>query len=225
MASDQHKPSFAPRATRQQMPSDRDANDNGSIAEYQGNRLRYALILMGLIGLAGIGSLLIWDANDSVNIQITSTTPDLSAKGNSFRLEGATYKGNTADGDEYVLFADVATEDANQQGVIEMVSPRAKLEQPDQQSITIRSNEGVYKEKLEELTLTGRVVVVQPETGYTLFTEEARAFLDEGIVESTDDVHGYGPDSVIKAKGMILSKPENNVIFTGKSQMIIEETE
>ncbi len=64
---------------------------------------------------------------------------------------------------------------------------------------------------------------MQPDTGYTLYTDVARALLDEGIVESTNDVHGYGPDSMITAKGMIISKPDNNVIFTGKSALVIEE--
>jgi hypothetical protein len=44
-------------------------------------------------------------------------------------------------------------------------------------------------------------------------------------VESTDDVHGYGPDSMITAKGMVISKPDNNVIFTGKSALVIEESQ
>ena len=124
-----------------------------------------------------------------------------------------------------MLFADVATEDADQQGLIEMLAPRAKLDQPDQQSLTIRSNEGVYYADDEELQLTGRVVIVQPDTGYTLYTEAARAWLDAGIVESTDDVHGYGPDSMITSKGMVISRPDNNVIFTGKSALVIEETQ
>jgi LPS export ABC transporter protein LptC len=183
------------------------------------------LILTGFIGLAGVSSLLIWEQSDTVNIQVTVTNHALPANSQSFRLEGATYKGNTADGDAYVLFADVATEDADQQGVIEMLAPRAKLDQPDQQSLTIRSNEGVYYADDEELQLTGRVVIVQPDTGYTLYTDAARAWLDAGIVESTDDVHGYGPDSMITAKGMVISRPDNNVIFTGKSALVIEESQ
>lgn len=224
MTSDQQKPSFAPRVAREQRPAS-DSDTAYQVATWSGQRWRYALILTGLIGLAGVGSLLIWEQNDTVNIQVTATNPALPANSQSFRLEGATYKGNTADGDAYVLFADVATEDADRQGVIEMVAPRAKLDQPDQQSLTIRSNEGVYYANDEELQLTGRVVIVQPDTGYTLYTDAARALLNEGIVKSTDDVHGYGPDSMITAKGMIISKPDNNVIFTGKSALVIEETQ
>ena len=195
------------------------------MATWSGQRWRYVLILTGFIGLAGVSSMLIWEQSDTVNIQVTATNPALPTNSQSFRLEGATYKGNTADGDAYVLFADVATEDAYQQGVIEMLAPRAKLDQPDQQSLTIRSNEGVYYADDEELQLTGRVVIVQPDTGYTLYTDAARAWLDAGIVESTDDVHGYGPDSMITAKGMVISRPDNNVIFTGKSALVIEESQ
>jgi LPS export ABC transporter protein LptC len=224
MTSDQQKPSFAPRVA----PEQRSASESDTaqqVAIWSGQRWRYILILTGFIGLAGVSSLLIWEQSDTVNIQVTATNPALPANSQSFRLEGATYKGNTVDGDAYVLFADVATEDAEQQGVIEMLAPRAKLDQPDQQSLTIRSNEGVYYADDEELQLTGRVVIVQPDTGYTLYTDAARAWLDDGIVESTDDVHGYGPDSMVTAKGMIISRPDNNVIFTGKSALVIEETQ
>ncbi|MGB1919456.1 MAG: LPS export ABC transporter periplasmic protein LptC [Candidatus Puniceispirillales bacterium] len=216
MPSDPYKPSFAPRTA----PHD---DHNQQLPSWNDQRWRYVLILTGLIGLAGIGSLLIWEGNDTMNIQVSSPHSDLTAKSKSFRLEGATYKGNTADGDEYVLFADAATEDADRQGIIEMVAPRAQLDQPDQQSVTIRSNDGIYYANDKELSLTGRVVIVQPDTGYTLYTDAAHALLDEGIVESTNDVHGYGPDSMITAKGMIISKPDNNVIFTGKSALVIEE--
>ena len=215
MASDQNKPSFAPRAA--------DNNGDQKSAAYGGHRLRYLLILAGIISLAGVGSLLIWEQNDAVNIQVTAIDADLPSDNKSFRLEGATYKGNTAEGEEYVLFADVATEDAEQKGVITLIAPRAKLDQPDQQSITVRSNEGIYIENAEELTLIGRVVIVQPETGYTLYTDAARAYLDDGILESTDDVQGYGPDSIITAKGMIINRNTSNVVFTGKSQLIIEK--
>jgi LPS export ABC transporter protein LptC len=224
MTSDQQKPSFAPRVA----PEQRSASESDTahqVAIWSGQRWRYILILTGFIGLAGVSSLLIWEQSDTVNIQVTATNPALPANSQSFRLEGATYKGNTDDGDAYVLFADVATEDAEQQGVIEMLAPRAKLDQPDQQSLTIRSNEGVYYADDEELQLTGRVVIVQPDTGYTLYTDAARAWLDDGIVESTDDVHGYGPDSMITAKGMVISRPDNNVIFTGKSALVIEESQ
>ena len=224
MTSDQQKPSFAPRVA----PEQRSASESDiaqQVAIWSGQRWRYILILTGFIGLAGVSSLLIWEQSDTVNIQVTATNPALPANSQSFRLEGATYKGNTDDGDAYVLSADVATEDAEQQGVIEMLAPRAKLDQPDQQSLTIRSNEGVYYADDEELQLTGRVVIVQPDTGYTLYTDAARAWLDDGIVESTDDVHGYGPDSMVNAKGMIISRPDNNVIFTGKSALVIEETQ
>ena len=224
MTSDQQKPSFAPRMAPEQRPGS-ESDTAYQVATWSGQRWRYILILTGFIGLAGVSSLLIWEQSDTVNIQVTVTNHALPANSQSFRLEGATYKGNTADGDTYVLFADVATEDADQQGVIEMLAPRAKLDQPDQQSLTIRSNEGVYYVDDEELQLTGRVVIVQPDTGYTLYTEAARAWLDAGIVESTDDVHGYGPDSMITSKGMVISRPDNNVIFTGKSALVIEETQ
>ena len=224
MTSDQQKPSFAPRMAPEQRPGS-ESDTAYQVATWSGQRWRYILILTGFIGLAGVSSLLIWEQSDTVNIQVTVTNPELPTNSQSFRLEGATYKGNTADGDAYVLFADVATEDADQQGLIEMLAPRAKLDQPDQQSLTIRSNEGVYYADDEELQLTGRVVIVQPDTGYTLYTEAARAWLDAGIVESTDDVHGYGPDSMITSKGMVISKPDNNVIFTGKSALVIEETQ
>ena len=224
MTSDQQKPSFAPRMAPEQRPGS-ESDTAYQVATWSGQRWRYILILTGFIGLAGVSSLLIWEQSDTVNIQVTATNPELPTNSQSFRLEGATYKGNTADGDAYVLFADVATEDADQQGLIEMLAPRAKLDQPDQQSLTIRSNEGVYYADDEELQLTGRVVIVQPDTGYTLYTEAARAWLDAGIVESTDDVHGYGPDSMITSKGMVISRPDNNVIFTGKSALVIEETQ
>jgi LPS export ABC transporter protein LptC len=224
MTSDQQKPSFAPRMAPEQRPGS-ESDTAYQVATWSGQRWRYILILTGFIGLAGVSSLLIWEQSDTVNIQVTVTNHALPANSQSFRLEGATYKGNTADGNAYVLFADVATEDANQQGVIEMLAPRAKLDQPDQKSLTIRSNEGVYYADDEELQLTGRVVIVQPDTGYTLYTDAARAWLDAGIVESTDDVHGYGPDSMITAKGMVISRPDNNVIFTGKSALVIEESQ
>jgi len=210
---DNKTPSFAPRS----IAADR------HIARSSGRGLRYALLGAGMLALVGVITLLIQNQEDAISFKITPQEPSTVSKDKTLTLEGVIYKGQTSEGKDFVLFADRTAESPDEDGKITMIAPRAKIDQPNDQSFTIRSNEGVYYQQVEHIHLSGRVVIVQPETGYTLYTEAASAKLKEDLIESQSTVRGFGPSSTITADGMRITNNGRDVVFIGKSALELED--
>lgn len=185
--------------------------------------MRYAFLAAGMLALAGVISLLIQHQEESISFKVTPQEASTAASEKTLTLEGVVYKGQTNEGEDFVLFADKTSENPDEDGKITMIAPRAKIDQSDNQSLTIRSNEGIYYQLAEHINLSGRVVIVQPETGYTLYTESASARLDDDIIESLTTVRGFGPNSSITADGMRITNSGRDVVFIGNSELVIED--
>ncbi len=213
MTEDTKTPSFAPR----------DIRADNQMARSPGRGLRYALLAAGMLALGGVITLLIQNQEESISFKITPQEPSAITADKTLTLEGVVYKGQTSEGEDFVLFADRTAESPDEDGKITMIAPRAKIDQPNDQSLTIRSNEGIYYQLVEQINLSGRVVIVQPETGYTLYTEAASAKLEEDLIESQTTVRGFGPSSSITADGMLITNSGRDVIFIGNSALVLED--
>ncbi len=213
MIDETKTPSFAPR----NIQADR------QLSKSSGRGLRYALLASGMLALVGVITLLIQTKEDAISFKVTPQEAATDTTEKTLTLEGVVYKGQTSEGEDFVLFADRTAESPDEDGKITMIAPRAKIDQPNDQSLTIRSNEGVYFQQVEHIHLSGRVVIVQPETGYTLYTEAVSARLEEDIIESLTTVRGFGPSSSITADGMIITNRGRDVVFVGNSALVLED--
>ena len=206
-------PSFSPRKI---------STDN-QMSTSSSRWMRYAFLAAGMLALAGVISLLIQHQEKSISFKVTPQEASTVTGEKPLTLEGVVYKGQTNKGEDFVLFADKTSENPDEDGKITMIAPRAKIDQSNNQSLTIRSNEGIYHQLAEHINLSGRVVIVQPETGYTLYTESASARLEEDIIESLTTVRGFGPNSSITADGMRITNNGRDVVFIGNSELVLED--
>ena len=207
--------SFAPRPqaisddTRDLLQSDR-----------QRNYLRY-LILIGLLVLAGVGlSFISLTEEEEIKIQVESTIKEESG---ALVLEGVTYKGLTSEGNDFIVLAETAAEDPEQPDQIALTSPRARVDTDSGNPMTIRSNNGLFFRNDDRVDLDGRVVIVRPDLGYTLLTEQAVAFLDSGMMTSDVLVRGFSPQGQVTADGIVIKDHGRDVIFTGKSILTLKQ--
>ena len=207
--------SFTPRPqaisddTRDLLQSDR-----------QRNYLRY-LILIGLLVLAGVGlSFISLTEEEEIKIQVESTIKEESG---ALVLEGVTYKGLTSEGNDFIVLAETAAEDPEQPDQIVLTSPRARVDTESGNPMTIRSNNGLFFRNDDRVDLDGRVVIVRPDLGYTLLTEQAVAFLDSGMMTSDVLVRGFSPQGQVTADGMVIKDHGRDVLFTGKSILTLKQ--
>ena len=188
---------------------------------------RHRVIRAGLIIGVGVivitvGGLLGLSNKADIKVQIKSdvATPPESR---NVELKGASYKGLTSGGNDFIILADTATEDPDKPSQIDMASPRARVDTASGNPITIRSNEGEFFRDENRVSLSGRVVIVRPDLGYTLLTEEADADLASGRMTSTKEVRGYGPKANIRSNGMIIEDKGNDLTFLGHAVLVLNQ--
>ena len=207
--------SFAPRSepisdgTRDLLQSDKQRN-------YQ----RY-LVLIALLVLAGIGlSFISLTEEEEIKIQVESTIHEESG---ALVLEGVTYKGLTSEGNDFIVLAETAAENPDKPDQVALTSPRARVDTDTGNPMTIRSNNGLFFRNDDRVDLDGRVVIVRPDLGYTLLTEQAVAFLDSGMMTSNVQVRGFSPQGQVTADGMEIKDHGRDVLFKGKSILTLKQ--
>ena len=207
--------SFAPRSepisdgTRDLLQSDKQRN-------YQ----RY-LVLIALLVLAGIGlSFISLTEEEEIKIQVESTIQEESG---ALVLEGVTYKGLTSEGNDFIVLAETAAENPDEPDQVALTSPRARVDTDTGNPMTIRSNNGLFFRNDDRVDLDGRVVIVRPDLGYTLLTEQAVAFLDSGMMTSNVQVRGFSPQGQVTADGMEIKDHGRDVLFKGKSILTLKQ--
>ena len=207
--------SFAPRAetisagTREAIQTDR-----------QRKYLRY-LLLGAVLITASIGvSFISLTEHDDIKIKVEQTIKDET---NELVLEGVTYKGLTSEGNDFIVLAETAAENPDQPDQIKLTSPRARVDTDSGNPMTIRSNNGLFFRNDDRVDLDGRVVIVRPDLGYTLLTEQAQAFLDTGMMTSDVLVRGFSPQGQVTADGMVIKDHGQDVLFKGKSVLTLKQ--
>ena len=66
-------------------------------------------------------------------------------------------------------------------------------------------------------------MIVRPDLGYTLLTDEAFANLDTGVMISEVPVRGFSPSTRINSDGMVIAEEARDILFTGKSRIILNQ--
>ena len=207
---------FAPRETDGADTADSVFRDN-----LRRRRLQIALAsVVGAIVLVSIG-LVEFGAEEETTVQIGVQKASVD-QGGTVSLEGLSYKGVTSSGRNFVVLADEASESTERPDLVSMVSPRARVDTEAGNPITIRSERGELERATNTVTLTGKVVIVRPDLGLTLTTEEAFADLGSGTLRSEVPVRGTSPDGSIDSGGIVIAGDDGNILFTGKSTLVID---
>ena len=207
--------SFAPR------PEAISSDTREMVAAERHRKYQRYLILFGFMIVGGLGiSFISLTEEEEIKIQVESTIKEESG---ALVLEGVTYKGLTYDGNDFIVLAETAAEIPDQPDQVELTSPRARVDTNTGNPMTLRSNHGLFFRNDDRVDLDGRVVIVRPDLGYTLLTEQAQAFLDTGMMTSDVLVRGYSPQGQVKADGMVIKDHGQDVVFKGKSILTLKQ--
>ena len=208
--------SFAPRTAR---------NDGSANSVIAGDRQRRSLrniILIGVLVTSGaIASTLILTGEEEIKVQVESKPEEIKQDTGGLELKGLSFKGITADGNDFIVLAETAIESTDNPEIVTMTSPRARVDTDDGNPMTMRSLNGAFNRNEDRVNLEGRVVIVRPDIGYTLMTDTAIAYLNSGKMVSDQEVRGFSPRARVRADGMVISENGDNVLFTGKSTLRI----
>ena len=206
--------SFAPRQ------SDEQGSANTVVqVERKRRSLRNVILFSTAIACGVITTILLTTSEEEIKVQVNAEKPEIAQTLGGLELKGLSYKGITEDGHDFIVIAESAAESPTSPNLVRLNSPRARVDMPSGNPMTLRSLKGAFNRVEERVDLNGRVVIVRPDLGYTLMTETAIAYLDSGKMTSDTSVRGYSPRASVRSDGIVISERGGNVLFTGKSRL------
>ena len=138
------------------------------------------------------------------------------------QLSGARYRGLTRGGKPYEITAALANESSDGSGRVDMNQPTAVVTLRNGSIVNLQSNVGVFNKQTDVVTMSGAVVVTQPDRHLRLDTEALEANLDAGEMHSDLPVLVQDIDRRINADSMKVYDNGSRIIFGGTTKMIIK---
>ena len=185
-------------------------------------RLPLSLLLLG-VGAAltvAVSSWLGFLANGTdVSLEITEI--EGTEKG-AVQLSGARYRGLTPGGKPYEITAALASESSDGSGRVDMKQPTAVVTLRSGSIVNLKSDVGVFNKQTNVVTMSGAVVVTQPDREIRLDTEALEANLKAGEMHSDVPVLVQDIDRRINADSMKVYDSGSRIIFGGTTKMIIK---
>ena len=185
-------------------------------------RLPLSLLLLG-IGAAltvAVSSWLGFLANGKdVFLEITDVE---GTEKSAVQLSGARYRGLTPGGKPYEITAALANESSDGTGRVDMNKPTAVFTLRNGSIVNLKSDVGVFNKQTNIVTMSGAVVVTQPDREIRLDTEALEANLKAGEMHSDVPVLVQDIDRRINADSMKVYDSGSRIIFGGTTKMIIK---
>ena len=188
-----------------------------------------SLRLSAMIGIgASIATslLVVWvlffqsDNNIEIELAAVSTTPT-----GQLELQGLTYRGQTKSGDDYILNAQRASEDATDANLVNLSVIEGEITNDENGRITISSYQGQFNQAHNTLNLTGNVIITQSARAMTFKTSTLNGDLDAGNFDAPEAVSVQSRTSHITAEAMAVTGFGDKIIFKGQSKALIGEEE
>jgi LPS export ABC transporter protein LptC len=204
------KSRFTPRAKTAQATNDR--------------RYPLSLLLVGvgaILTLAVAGWLGLLANGKDVSLEITEVK---RAESGEVQLTGARYRGLTPAGKPYEITAAKANEAPDGSGRVDMDQPTAVLTMRNGSLVNLQSNAGVFNKQTDIVSMSGAVVVTQPDRNLRLDTEALEADLKAGEMRSDVAVQVQDIDRRINADSMQVYDNGERIVFGGAAKMIIKNS-
>jgi LPS export ABC transporter protein LptC len=185
-------------------------------------RLPLSLLLLGVSAVLAVAvtSWLGFLANGKdVSLEIKEVE---RAETGEVQLTGARYRGLTPSGKQYEITAALANESTDGSGRIDMDQPTAIVTMRNGSIVNLRSDVGVFNKQTDIVTMSGAVIVTQPDRDLRLDTEALEANLEDGGMRSDVPVLVQDVDRRINADSMIVFDDGSRIIFGGTAKMIIK---
>ena len=141
------------------------------------------------------------------------------------QLSGARYRGLTPGGKPYEITAALANEFPDGSGRVDMNQPTAVVTLRNGSIVNLKSDVGVFNKQTDIVTMSGAVVVIQPDRQLRLDTEALEANLKAGEMHSDVPVLVQDIDRRINADSMRVYDNGSRIIFGGTTKMIIKNKE
>ena len=136
------------------------------------------------------------------------------------RMLNPRYAGTDRLGRPYVVTAAVGHQVPDRQDLMSLEAPRSDLKSHSGADIVLTAQTGVYQQQAQLLDLFDNVTLTH-ENGTRFVTKTARLDIAHNSAQGNDPIEGHGPSGDIKSQGFRIYDKGDDVVFTGKADMLL----
>jgi lipopolysaccharide export system protein LptC len=157
--------------------------------------------------------------DDAQRLDITFVEPK-GKEAEQLTMVNPRYLGTDTDKRPFVVTADVAEQDPNDQRRVTLTAVQADMSTEDGAWFSVTAKRGVYHQGDNSLYLVGPIDMYS-DSGYEFHSGSANVDLKAGTAETVDKVVGHGPFGSIKADRLLVSDRGNTLNFSGHVELVI----
>jgi lipopolysaccharide export system protein LptC len=176
-------------------------------------------LLLPLLALGLVVAVVIWpnEFSEATGLHLSYTTPEDGSAAELTMLHPR-YLGTDARNRPFVVTADRATQDPNDQRNVTLEQLQADMATADGRWFTILAHKGVYHQQRQQLRLQGPINLFSDQ-GYEFNAEVADIDLKSGRAVSDQPVRGQGPFGTLQADRMEVEDFGQRLLFMGNVKM------
>jgi len=184
----------------------------------RGRAVRITKYVLPLVALALLSTIAAWPELERAVQRGRNTWHRLTMITDTGAMTQPHYRGFDAQNQPYMISADSAVQSG--QDRYNLVNPRGDLTLHNGTWLQVRSREGVYVQKIDQLDLANHVTLYR-EDGTILNTEAATTDMKRGVVTSGLYTHVEGPFGTLDAEGFTLVDKGAVVQFHGPAKLVM----
>jgi len=154
--------------------------------------VRRLKIGLPLLALALLSAIFLLPGRNDLDLGLVYSSADLIKLGEGLSVSRPRIEGSTAQGEPFVVEAEMATPDGPDPTLVELDAVRAAFTQAEGRRIDIAAAHGALKPKAQALALDGSVTLTTSD-GYEVTTERVEADLKSGAAVAPGPVSAKGP--------------------------------
>ncbi len=164
----------------------------------------------------------VWPRIQSAVEQISKLPRIDLSEARDLRMVNLHYAGKDKHDRPFTVTAEAARQRAEVDDLVELEGPKADMTTESDSWLALTAYAGLYRPQSQLLDLFGNVDVFQ-DKGNEFVTDSAHIDMGKGTAQGDDPIEGHGPFGTIKAEGFRIEQQGDVIIFTGKTQLLLEQ--
>jgi lipopolysaccharide export system protein LptC len=140
---------------------------------------------------------------------------EVGLEGTTLTMQNPKLSGFNEDGTSYLVTAAKALQDVTNPRVVTLVSVDGTMTKPDNSTIRVTADDGVFDSDAKHLELTNNIVVRTSEND-SAYLDAAKVDLNTGSIVSDKPVRADSKSGSIRANSMEISQRGAHLLFRGK---------
>lgn len=154
---------------------------------------------------------------DSLDLDLSDLAID---QPEALTMLNARFAGIDSRNQPFLVTADVASQETDDESVIALELPRADITLEDGTWVALSARDGLYDRDQQTVDLVGEVSFFH-DKGFELHTDKARFDLDEGTATSRETVTGQGVFGQIESMGFDSFNQGDRINFSGPTRLLL----